>query len=182
MIYTLLSLMILNGAAGGGGGGTPPKKNFTIKKAANSPTTRRVFTSVSLCHINSSDFTDSCDIYSCNSFPYSTYIQVISKFLVPLQGWRIVRATNEQRGAHFRFYNTDFSEGPLFRAALGNAARTNGDGFVWDKVDRYWWVSIANAATYIGGAGGADLTEDNITAELLEEVVRFADLKPPADT
>ncbi len=51
-----------------------------------------------------------------------------------------------------------------------------------NKAERYWWVSIANAATYIGGAGGADLTEDNITAELLEEVVRFADLKPPADT
>ncbi len=93
-----------------------------------------------------------------------------------------MRATNEQRGAHIRFYNTDYLEGPLFRAALGNDARANGDGFVWDKVDRYWWVSIANAATYIGGAGGADLTEEEITPEFLEEVVRFADIKPqPAE-
>ncbi len=53
----------------------------------------------------------------------------------------------------------------------------NGDCFVWDKVDRYWWVSIANDATYIGGSGGAYLTEDDITKELLEEVIRFADLK-----
>ena len=43
----------------------------------------------------------------------------------------------------------------LFRAALGDDARTNGDGFVWDKVDRYWWVSIANAAPT-----SAVLTED----------------------
>ncbi len=79
--------------------------------------------------------------------------------------------------AHIRFYNTDFSGSSLPRRARQHDARANGDGFVWDKVDRYWWVSIANAATYIGGSGGADLIEDDITEELLEEVVRFADLK-----
>ena len=45
-----------------------------------------------------------------------------------------------QRGNHFRFHNTEYNEGPLFRTALGNAARTLGEGFVWDKTDSSWWV------------------------------------------
>ena len=49
-----------------------------------------------------------------------------------MKGWRIVRNSNEQRGDHIRFYNTNYNEGNLFRAALGNDARANGDGFVWD--------------------------------------------------
>jgi hypothetical protein len=46
-----------------------------------------------------------------------------------------VRNTNAQRGEQVCFYNTNYAEGSLFRAALGNDARANGDCFVWDKVD-----------------------------------------------
>lgn len=92
------------------------------------------------------------------------------------QGWRITRVNTGQRGDHFRFYNTEYNEGPLFRAALGNEARTLGEGFVWDKADRYWWVSVSNAARYIGAPDGHELDENDITEELLEEVVRNADL------
>jgi hypothetical protein len=85
-----------------------------------------------------------------------------------------VRHTNAQRGEHVRFYNTNYAGGPLFRAALGNDARANGDGFVWDKFDRYWWVSIDNAIRYIAGPDREPLTEEDITNELLEDVVRSA--------
>lgn len=94
-----------------------------------------------------------------------------------MKGWRIVRNTNEQRGDHIRFYNTQYTEGPLFRAALGNDARANGDGFVWDKVDRYWWISISNAARYLADANGDELTVDDITTDFMEEVVRNADIQ-----
>ena len=92
------------------------------------------------------------------------------------QGWRITRVNSGPRGDHFRFHNTEFNEGPLFRAALGNEARANGEGFVWDKVDRFWWVSVSNAARYIASSDGTELDEEDITEELLEEVVRSADL------
>ena len=85
-----------------------------------------------------------------------------------------MRHTNAQRGEHIRFYNTNYAEGPLFRTALGNDTRTNGDGFVWDKVDRYWWVSIDNAVRYIACPDGEALTEEDITDEFLEDVVRNA--------
>ena len=93
-----------------------------------------------------------------------------------MQVWRIVRNTTEERGEHIRFHNTDYSEGPLFRGALGLEARSNGEGFVWDKLNRYWWVSIANASRYIAGPDNEPLAEDEITEELLEEVVRNCDL------
>ena len=93
-----------------------------------------------------------------------------------MQGWRIVRSTTVHRGDHIRFYATEYSEGPLFRAALGAEARANGEGFVWDKVDRYWWVSINNASRYINGPDGQQLSEEDITDELVEEVVRNSDL------
>ena len=55
-------------------------------------------------------------------------------------------------------------------------ARANGEGFVWDKVDRYWWVSINNASRYINGPDGQQLSEEDITDELVEEVVCNSDL------
>lgn len=96
-------------------------------------------------------------------------------FLAYNQGWprwRITRHnTPPNRGEHFRFHNTDYTEGPLFRAAFGFEARASGEGFVWDKVDQCWWVSVHNAARYVTSPDGQEL---EITEGLLEEVVREA--------
>ena len=101
-------------------------------------------------------------------------LAVTYSFNCPTQVWRIARSTND-RGDHIRFHNTAYHEGPLFRAALGADARANGDGFQWDRVGRYWWVSLSAAARYIGGPDGTDLDEDELTDDLMEEVVRNAD-------
>ena len=93
-----------------------------------------------------------------------------------MQGWRIVRNTTLQRGDHVKFYNTEFQEGSLFRCALGSEVRVNGEGFVWDKMDRCWWISISNTLHYIACPDEQLLSEEDITDELLEEVVRKCNL------
>ena len=59
--------------------------------------------------------------------------------------------------------------------ALGAEAREAAEGFQWDKQGRYWWVAVANVVRWVTLDGGAELDEEDVTDEMLSEIVRNTD-------